>query len=163
MKALALMLLLLPLAAWAVPQDSSPVVATQFATAAATCTADHVTPADPKWGRCVNLYLQINYGYQLMPFANHLLAMVRVNSQFDGLRLVLPVPLPATVTSWKLPVRISAYLIQDGSGWCAGYWGLSYARACADRPDMAYAKFVAHTINEPKRWPHAGGEYIEPY
>src|SRR5579884_4045653 len=125
----------LPLAAWAGPLENrdsptEPTVARQFAEAAADCTAGGVTPADARWGSCVNTYLQYHYKYQLIPIAHHWLAMVRAVSQSHAFMLVLPVALPATATSWVLPVRYSGVVYREGNDWCAGL-NLDDSHRCA--------------------------------
>ncbi len=166
MKKLALILpafLVMPLAAWAPSQKNYSFVSEEFASAAAHCTADNINPASPKWGSCINYDLQTYYGYQLIPLASHWLVMVRVNSEFKSVRTVLPVALPATTVSWSVPVGYSAAVYQDGNrGWCVGGAPLPL-RACSEKPEVAYVKFLENLNKEPKRWPHVGGEHIEPY
>lgn len=153
MKKLALLLpafLALPAAAWATPQESPSPVAEQFATAAAHCTSGNITPTSPKWGPCVNEYLQINYKYQLMPIATRWLAMVRVVSQFAPDMLILPVALPATSTSWNLPVRYQGTVYQEGNNWCATPWGVGVGpQACSATPEVAFVKYVMKTRRAP--------------
>jgi hypothetical protein len=64
MKKLALLLLALPLAACATPQQVSQMRETQYTTAEAHCRADNVGPSAQD-GKCIKEYLQNEYGVAL--------------------------------------------------------------------------------------------------
>ena len=65
MKMLALLLLALPLAACATPQQVAQMRETQYTTAQAHCRADNIDSSDPKYGPCVSGYLLSEYGVAL--------------------------------------------------------------------------------------------------
>ena len=65
MKKLALLLLALPLAACATPQQVAQMREEQYTTAQAHCRADNLNPSDPKYGPCVSGYLLSEYGVAL--------------------------------------------------------------------------------------------------
>jgi hypothetical protein len=158
MKKLALLLpslLALPFAAWASPQKDQSPVGKEFATATANCTSNNIAPTDAQWGPCVNRYLQTNYKYQLIPIANRWLVMVRVVLQFAPNMVVLPVQLPATTTSWKLPVGYQGIVYREGNSWCATPGRVDAAlRACSAKPEVAFMNYAMNLQHEPTRWPH---------
>jgi hypothetical protein len=61
MKKLALLLLALPLAACATPQQVSQMREKQYMTAEAHCRANDSGPSDPQYGKCIKEYLQDEY------------------------------------------------------------------------------------------------------
>ena len=65
MKTLALLLLALPLAACATPQQVSQMREKQYTTAKAHCGANDSGPSDPQYGKCIKEYLQEEYGVAL--------------------------------------------------------------------------------------------------
>lgn len=64
MNKLALLLLALPLAACATPEQVAQMRETQYTTAQAQCRAN-LDPSDPKYGPCVQNYLLSEYGVAL--------------------------------------------------------------------------------------------------
>jgi hypothetical protein len=65
MKKLTLLLLALPLAACATPQQVSQMREKQYMTAEAHCRADDSGPSDPQYGKCIKEYLLHEYGVAL--------------------------------------------------------------------------------------------------
>jgi hypothetical protein len=85
MKKFALLVLALPLAACATPQhEAAQVRSQQLAQARISCSADYIPASGLGYGRCLNKYLQSQYGWHLVELSNGSLSRGSAPIEFNN-------------------------------------------------------------------------------